>query len=71
MRRRLELGLTFRKAFFSKVFMINGGMAARKRQIHFNLSLIFIFSSRLFNYFTKVKYFTKKVYVTFRLFSYW
>lgn len=31
LRQRLtELRLTFRKAFFSKVFMINGGMAARE-----------------------------------------
>ena len=28
--RLIEAGLTFRKAFFSKVFMINGGMAVSK-----------------------------------------
>lgn len=66
--RQREPGLTFRKAFFSKVFMINGGMAgSRSRPTEIFISCLF--SAHIH---PPPQQFDKKlVSITFRLFSQW
>lgn len=64
-----RMGLTFRKAFFSKAFMINGGMAGSKDRPTYT-AILGLFSAYAPPA-TPTPTIRQKAYITFRLFSHW